>query len=42
MDVVMLIFGAAAVVFAIAAWTGKSLTDLGLFGLALAFFIERI
>ncbi len=42
MDVVLIVLVIAAVIFGIAAWMSKSLTNLGLAVLTLAFILERL
>lgn len=42
MDIILIVLIISAVIFAIAAWMGKSLTNLGLAVLTLAFILERL
>lgn len=42
MDIILVVLIVAAVIFGIAAWMSKSLTNLGLTVLTLAFILERL
>lgn len=42
MDIVLIVLILAAAIFAVGAWLSKSLTDLGLAVLTLAFILERL
>lgn len=42
MDIILIVLIVAAVIFAVAAWISKSLTNLGLAVLTLAFILERL
>ena len=42
MDIVLIVLILAAAIFAVGAWLSKSLIDLGLAVLTLAFILERL